>query len=57
MVFLVILYKADKQNTPSNKKYIFLITWFTLFLLETLRRFWVKTKEVYNLILLYNMHT
>lgn len=51
MVFLVILYKADKQNTPSNKKYIFLITWFTLFVLETLQRFWVKTKEVYNLIL------
>lgn len=57
MVFLDILYKADKQNTPSNKKYIFLITWFTLFVLETLQRFWVKTKEVYNLILLYNMHT
>lgn len=51
MVFLVILYKADKQNTPSNKKYIFLITWFTLFVLETLQRFWVKIKEVYNLIL------
>lgn len=49
--FWLFLYKADKQNTPSNKKYIFLITWFTLFVLETLKRFWVKTKEVYNLIL------
>lgn len=57
MVFLVILYKADKQNTPSNKKYIFWLHGSLCSYWKLFRDFGLKQRKCIISFFLYNMHT